>query len=49
MQVQISCDQNVTGSCLLHHILCMCIDQLWIKVKIKSEFMNDALTNLSIF
>ncbi len=27
----------------------MCVDQLWIKVKIKSEFMNDAFTNLSIF
>ncbi len=39
-------------SCLLHHILCMCIDKLWIKAKIKlkkAEFMNDALTNLSIF
>ncbi len=24
-------------------------EKLWIKVKIKSEFMNDALTNLSIF
>ncbi len=27
----------------------MCIDQLWIKVQIKYEFMNDALTNLWIF
>ncbi len=32
-----------------HILSCMCVDQLWIKVKIKSEFMNDALTNLSIF
>ncbi len=32
-------------SCLLHHITCMCIGHLWIKVQIKSEFMNDALTN----
>ncbi len=54
--MQILCDQNVTGPsvtfellCLLHHILYMCVDQLWIKVKIKSEFMNNALTNMSIF
>ncbi len=56
MQVKILCDQNITGSsvtfvhsCLLHHNLCMCVDQLWLNVQIKSEFMNDAFTNLSIF
>ncbi len=48
MQVQILCDQNVTGSsvyCITSYVRWSVVN----KVKIKSEFMNDALTNLSIF
>ncbi len=39
---------SVPHYCLLHHILCTCVDQLWIKVQIKSEFMNDVLTCRSL-